>query len=238
MHTIIMVNFLVIIIYDTRMTIIHRYGDVFVSVTPDSYWVFQSNQYDSNLQCLQDPQCVISGKKRSSDERVLLTCAGLSTLFDGIIGREIPDRPESPDLLQHYTWQRDIILNPYVAMFFDPPLEELLNITMYFYREGSIRPPIITMCFSRSLNFTPCNTIELSERPRFGNGLVVWPVTLLTKATSVTYLRIDMEHELGGNDEWIFLSEIRVTERQQGRNISTVAWLLLISSRLLASSYH
>jgi len=208
--------------------------------------VFQSNQYDSNLQCLQDAQCVSisddDDDKRCSDERALLTCAVPSTLFDGIVGREIYlGDLQNVDLLRHYTWQRDIILNPYVAMSFDPPLVELSNVTMYFYQEGRLdieEPRVIRMCFSRSSNFTPCDPIELSDKPDIGNRVIVWPVTLLTNATSVTYLRIDMEHELGGNDEWIFLSEIRVTERQQGRNISTVAWLLLISSRLLASSYH
>jgi len=108
----------------------------------------------------------------------------------GIVGRDISERPENTDLLQHYTWQQDIIPNPYVAMTFNPPLVELPTVTMYFYQEGrlDIRAPLISMCFSRSLNFTPCNPIELSERPRFDNGVVVWPVTLLTKATSVTYV--------------------------------------------------
>jgi len=144
-----------------------------------------------------------------------------STLFDGIVGRRIED-PESVDLLQHYTWHQNIVRDPYVAMTFDPPLVELSNVTMYFYREGSLNieePRSIRMCFSRSLNFTPCDTIELSDKPGLYNGVFVWPVTLLTNATSVTYLRIDMEHEPGGNNDWIFLSEIRVAGRQQGKYI-------------------
>jgi len=185
--------------------------------------VFQANEYDEDLRCLQDSQCVpIGDKKRSSNQRVLLTCAVPSTLFDGIVGRTIQNSPQSVDLLRHYTWQRSIVLNPYVAMTFDPPLVELSNVTMYFYREGRLdirEPRIIRMCFSRSLNFAACDTIELLDKPGFVNGVVVWPVTLLTKATSVIYLRIDMEHEPGGNNDWIFLSEIRVAERQQGKYV-------------------
>jgi len=153
---------------------------------------------------------------------VLLACAGFSTLFDGIVGRKIEEDPESVDMLRHYTWHRDIILNPYVAMTFDPPLVELPNVTMYFYQNIRLdirEPHSVRMCFSRSLNFTPCNTIELSDKPDIDNGVVVWPVTLLTNATSVTYLRIDMEHDRDSNDKWIFLSEIRVAERQQGIEI-------------------
>ena len=102
-------------------------------------------------------------------------------------------------------------------MSFDPPLVELPNITLYFYRRDDIRAPLITMCFSRFLNYTPCDNIELSERPRTRDGVVVWPVTLPTDVTSVTFLRIDMEHEDDDEeDDYIFLSEIRVAERLQG----------------------
>ena len=74
------------------------------------------------------------------------------------------------------------------------------------------------MCYSRSLNYTPCNSIELPERPRLHDGVNEWSVTLLTDVTSVTYLRIDMQHEDDDDDEeeYIFLSEIRVAERLQG----------------------
>ena len=196
---------------------------------PNSYWIFQSNQYDSNLQCLQDPQCVTvipteedddDDGKRGVVNQVLLQCVGPSSaLFDGVIGREIPGIPENTDLLRYYTWHQLITPNPYVAMSFDPPLVGLPNITMYFYRNRilDIRVPFITMCFSRSLDFNPCNNIELSERPRLRSGVIVWPVTLFTNATSVTYLRIDMQHDNDRNiDDFIFLSEVRIAERLQG----------------------
>lgn len=196
-------------------------------VVPNSYWIFQSNQYDDSLQCLQDPQCstVIStestddDRKRGSESQVLLQCAGPSSaLFDGVIGREIPGIPENTDSLQHYTWHQEFTSNPYVAMSFDPPLVELPNVTMYLYRSGilDIRVPFITMCFSRSLNFNPCNNIELPERPRLSNGVVIWPVTLLTNATSVTYLRIDMQYDNDDINDFIFFSELRIAERLQG----------------------
>ena len=195
---------------------------------PNSYWIFQSNQYDSNLQCLQDPQCVTvipteededDDGKRGIVNQVLLQCVGPSSaLFDGVIGREIQGMPENTDLLQHYTWHQLITPNPYVAMSFDPPLIGLPNITMYFYRNGilDICVPFITMCFSRSSDFNPCNNIELSERPRLRNGVIVWPVTLLTNATSITYLRIDMQYDDDDIDDFIFLSEVRIAERLQG----------------------
>ena len=94
---------------------------------------------------------------------------------------------------------------------------EIPYITLYFYRRGDVQVPFITMCYSRSLNHTPCNSIELSERPRVRDGVVVWPVTLPTDVTSVTYLRIDIQHEDDDEEEeYIFLSEIRVAERLQG----------------------
>ena len=207
-------------------------SNIFVLVVPDTILVIQSNQYDSNLQCLEDPQCstVASSsdddddKKRSSGDQALLICPGPSSpLFDGVIGRDIGgggNVPQDTDLLRHYTWQQGITPNPYVAMFFDSPLVEVPNITMYFYHEGrlDIQPPFISMCFSRSLNFSPCNTIQLPSRPGgLNNRVLVWPITLLTNATSVTYLRIDMWHEDDDDsDEFIFLSEIRVAERLQG----------------------
>ena len=199
----------------------------FALVVPDIYSIFESNQFDSNFQCLQDPQCSRvafslpqeddDDKKRSSGEQTLLSCAGPnSTLFDGVIGRDLGNTNdfEQADFLQHYTWQQNITPEPRIEMSFNVPLVEVPNITMYFYREGNVRVPDISMCFSRTLNF--CNDIELpnsGDRPGgLQNGLVVWPITLLTNATSVTYLRIDMQYER----EFIFLSEIRIAERLQG----------------------
>ena len=191
---------------------------------PDNYSIFQSNQFDSNFQCLQDPQCrrVVSqdDKRRSSGEQRLLSCAGPnSTLFDGVIGRRDITRVrdfEQADFLQHYTWQQDITPNPTIEMSFNVPLVEVPNITMYFFREGRVRVPRISMCFSRTLNFSPCNDIVLSERPTIINGLVVWPIPLLTNATSVTYLRIAIQYDRNDTNEFTFLSEIRVAERLQG----------------------
>ena len=202
----------------------------FALAVPDSILVFQSNQYDSNLPCLDDPQCtrlasISEEDKRSSEGQALLVCPGLSSpLFDGIIGRDIGgggSRPEEIDLLRHYTWQQGITPNPYVGMSFDPPLEEVPNVTMYFYHEGrlDIQPPFISMCFSRSININPCTTIQLPSRPGgLDNRVLVWPIPLPPNITSVTYLRIDMRHESDDDsDEFIFLSEIRIAERLQGR---------------------
>ena len=183
---------------------------------PDLYWVLQSNAFDQNGQyVLRDPHCNNAAVDGGSEGGTLLTCAGPSSvLFDGVIGQ---DRPQRTELLQYYTWQQEFTPRPYVSMSFDPPLVELSNITLYFYQRGSVRAPLITICFSRFLNYTPCNNIELSVRPRIRDGVVVWPVTLPTDVTSVTFLRIDMQHE-NDDDEggYIFLSEIRVAERLQG----------------------
>ena len=190
-----------------------------VSAVPDSYCIFQSNVFSEEQYVLRDPQCnVTTGDgKRDSEGGVLLTCMGPSSaLFDGVIGQ---DRPERMELLlkQYYTWQQEYTPRPYVSMSFNPPLVEISNITLYFYRRGPVRAPYITMCFSRSLSYTPCNSIELPERPQIENGVVVWPVTLSTNVTSVTYMRIDMQHEdEDDDDDYIFLSEIRVAERLQG----------------------
>ena len=61
---------------------------IFVSVVPDVIWVFQSNECDQAVGCLQDDQCnVTANGKRSSEAEILLTCAGPpSSLFDGVIG--------------------------------------------------------------------------------------------------------------------------------------------------------
>ena len=173
------------------------------------YWVYQSNVFDEEQYLLRDPQC------NDTEGGTLLTCMGPSSvLFDGVIGQ---DRPQRMELLQYYTWRQEFTPRLYVSMSFDPPLVEIPNITLYFYRRGDVRAPFITMCYSRSLNYTPCNSIELPERPRLHDGVNEWSVTLLTDVTSVTYLRIDMQHEDDEEEEeYIFLSEIRVAERLQG----------------------
>ena len=194
---------------------------------PDSYLIFESNQFDSNFQCLQDPQCSRfalpqdDDKKRNSGDQTLLTCTGPnSTLFNGVVGRNLrrTDDFEQGDFLRHYTWQQDITSNPTIEMFFNVPLVEVPNITMYFYREGQVRVPRISMCFSRTLSFSPCDDIELPNGPgRLGMiRLVVWPISLLTNVTSVTYLRINIFYDSDEEDEFIFLSEIRIAERLQG----------------------
>ena len=183
---------------------------------PDLYWVLQSNEYDDNEQyVLRDPHCSNAAVDGGSESGTLLTCTGPSSvLFDGVIGQ---DRPQRTELLQYYTWQQEFTPRPYISMSFDPPLTELSNITLYFYQRGSVRAPLITMCFSRLLNYTPCNDIELSERQRIRDGVVVWPVTLPTDVTSVTFLRIHMQQEDDDEeDDYIFLSEITVAERLQG----------------------
>ena len=121
-------------------------------------------------------------------------------------------------MLRHYTWQQEITPSPYVAMSFNRPLKEIFNITMHFYREGrlDIRQPSITMCFSTSLDFDSCNDIELPQLPRPSNGVVVLSMTLPRNITSVRHLRIDMEYD---REIWIFLSEIRVSERLRGTAI-------------------
>ena len=191
---------------------------------PDSYTIYESNQY-SNFQCLQDPQCsrVVfpqDDKKRNSGDQTLLSCVGPnSTLFDGVVGRNLrrTDDFEEEDFLRHYIWQQDITPNPSIEMSFNIPLVEVPNITMYFYREGRVRVPRITMCFSRTLNSFPCDDIVLPNRPGgLDNGLVVWPIPLLTNVTSVTYLRINTQYDRDDDNDFNFLSEIRIAERLQG----------------------
>ena len=205
----------------------------FVLVVPNTYWVFESNQYDSDLPYLEDSQCRLTasenGRKRNSEESpALLTCEGpSSTLFDGIIGRELEGgrsfSPEEVDLMRHYTWQQEYTPNPNVRMTFDPALVELPNVTMYFYREGQVRIPHITMCYSQTLDISTCtNNIELPPRPKTNNGVVEWPVMLLTNVTSVTYLEINMEYDHDDDNEFIFLSEIRIAKRLQGTNVYTI----------------
>ena len=111
---------------------------------PDFIWVLPSNQYDDDIEPIQDPQC--------TSNQGLLTCPGpLSILFDGVIGGPLSD---DEDLLQFYTWRQEFTSRPYVAMSFNPPLEEISNITLYFYHEGGdIQATIsLSMCFSRSLD--------------------------------------------------------------------------------------
>ena len=148
----------------------------------------------------------------------MLTCPGSpSILFDGLIGEQSDDE----DLQQFYTWQQEFTPLPYVAMSFDPPLEEL---SKYFYYEGgNIRAEIyLSMCLSRSLDYNPCHDIEVSDIPNPDIGVVVHSVMLPTNTTSVTHLRIDMELLPPHNEDprnYIFLSEIRVAERLQGSDV-------------------
>ena len=130
-----------------------------------------------------------------------------STLFDGIIGTQIS---QDEDLLQYYTWQQAVTPRPYVAMFFDPPLEEIHNITLYFYRQIIIRVPFISVCISRLPDHTPCEKTEFEERSELHSTMDVRLMKLLTNATSVTYLRIDMQYDRDDEGVFIFLSEIRV----------------------------
>ena len=157
-------------------------------------------------------------RKRSSGEQRLLACTGSNTaLFDGVIGRDI-DRGdfEQTDISRHYIWQQEITPSPSIEMSFNMPLEELLNVTLYFFRVGPIRVPHVRMCFSRNLNANPCNRINLTDRPdNFDNGVVEWPMTILTNATSVRNLRIDFQYDRN-EDDFIFLSEVRIAERLQG----------------------
>ena len=151
---------------------------------PDFIWVLPSNQYDDDIEPIQDPQC--------TSNQGLLTCPGpLSILFDGIIGEQSDDEY----LPQFYTWRQEFTSRPYVAMSFDPPLEKLSSITLYYYHEGGdIQATIsLRMCFSRSLDFNPCHDIEVPDIPDPDDGVVAYSVMLPTNTTSVTYLRIDME---------------------------------------------
>ena len=204
---------------------------IFVSVVPELIWVFQSNEYDENVGFLQDDQCSVTPNgTTSSGTEILLTCAGPnSTLFDGVIGTT--NEPEGAELLQYYTWRREFTPRPYVAMSFDPPLVEIPNITLYFYHAGGqIQAGVsLSMCFSRSPDYSPCNRIEVPYLTDPDKGVVVHPVMLPTNATSVTYLRIDMELLPPHDDhrqDYIFLSEIRVAERLQGMVISMYINLL------------
>ena len=158
-------------------------------------------------------------------DQTLLSCGGPnSTLFDGVIGRRGISRArefEQADFLQYYTWQQNIIPEPRIEMSFNVPLVEIPNITMYFFR-GRVRVPLISMCFSRTLNSVLCNDINLpnsGDRPEgLENGLVVWPIQLLTNVTSVTYLKIDMQYDRNDIPMSLLSSagEIRITERLQG----------------------
>ena len=187
------------------------HNDVCILAVPAFIWVLPSNQYDDDVVPIQDPQCI--------GTTAFLTCPGPpSILFDGVIGES---SISIDDLLQFYTWRQEFTPRPYIATSFDPPLEELSNITLYFYHEGGdIQAAIsLSMCFSRSLDFNPCHDIEVPDIPDPERGVVVYSVMLPANTTSVTYLRIDMEllppHN-GHPQDHIFLSEIRVAERLQG----------------------
>jgi len=194
-------------------------------VSPNSYWLYQSNQYDSNLQHLRDGQCRVVGEVTNAsaiDNLVLLGCTQPSVLFDGIVGTKIPSNPRPVDLLIHYTWQARVGPNPFVGMTFDPPLEKLTGVTLYMYREGAlnIQIPLIIMCTSSSPTFVPCTDVTLPSRPSFGNGVVVYDILLPTPPSSVIFLSITFEHQLGLDSDfemaqWIFLSDVQVSGLQQ-----------------------
>ena len=99
---------------------------------------------------------------------------------------------------------------PYVVMSFNPPLEEIHNIILYFYQQLIIRVPFISVCISRSPDDTPCDKIEFVESIELHSTMEVRLMKPLTASTSVTYLRIDMQYDRDDDDVFIFLSEIRI----------------------------
>jgi len=156
-------------------------------------------------------------------ESTLLRCTQPSALFDGKIGRKSPILPENDDLLNYYTWQKEITPNPFVAMKFVKPLVELTNITLYFYKQANfkINLPFVSLCVSTS-NGSTTRCISVVG-PRFTDGVVAWPIVLLTPAKSVTFLEISFQYQLESTHQWIFLSEVRVGERvKQGNMQRTV----------------
>ena len=205
-----------------------------ILVVPDSYTIYQSNQYDSNFQCLQDDHCrAISptdDSKRSSGEQRLLTCEGPnSTLFDGIAGRDTLDNVfnfEQTDFSQHYTWQQAITPRPDIEMIFVVPLVELSSVTLNFFSQGEgarVNIPHVSICFSSNLNFSTCNNITfLAGLSATGNGVVERQMTSPVNVTSVTYLRIIFQYDGINDDEFIFLSEIRIAEILQGSYIFVI----------------
>jgi len=194
-------------------------------VVPDAYWVFKSNKYESNLPYLQDQKCIsvqnighfIDNDMNTSkrDSSVLLRCAQPSALFDGEIGRDIPLLPEASDLLKHYTWKKAITPNPFVAMEFISPLTELTSITLFFYNDGNfnIHLPHVSLCVSTSRDIKQCSKVALLLRPSSRIGVVAWPVTL-TPVKSVTFLNISFQYVHESIHQWIFLSEVRVSDRK------------------------
>jgi len=193
-------------------------------VLPNSYWLYQSNEYDSNLPRLQDSQCNVATRVDNDNrgELVLLRCSQPSALFDGIIGREISSRGnyQAQDLLAHYTWKAEMVPRPFVAMTFNPPLEELTDVTLYLNREGrlDVRAPFISICVSSSTSFTPCTEVLMRTRPDdLNNGVLIYEFTFQSPTTPILFLNITFEHERGldDSDEWIFLSEVSVNRRQQ-----------------------
>ena len=154
------------------------HNDVYILVVPAFIWVLPSNQYDDDVEPTRDPQC--------TGIQVVLTCPGSpSILFDDVIGGPLSD---DEDLLQFYTWQQQFTPRPYVAMSLDPPLEELSNITLYFYHQGGDIQAMISlsMCFSRSLDYNPCHDIEVPDIPDPDDGVVVYSVT--TNTTSCSHI--------------------------------------------------
>ena len=197
-------------------------------MAPDAYWLFKSNRYNSSLSYLQDHQCITvqsvdignaindSEGQSIGGESTLLRCTQPSALFDGKIGRKIPILPENDGLLKHYTWKKEITPNPIVAMKFVKPLVELTNITLYFYKKASMKVhlPYVKLCVSNSSDLiTRCIQVEFPPRTWFTDGVVAWPITLLTPVKSVIFLEISFQYQLESIHQWIFLSEVRVGER-------------------------
>ena len=203
-------------------------------MAPDAYWLFKSNRYDGSLSYLQDHRCISvqsvdignaindSEGQSTGGESALLRCTQPSALFDGKVGRKIPILPENGDLLKHYTWLKEITPNPFIAMKFAKPLVELTNITLYFYKQANfkINLPFVSLCVSTSSDLTTrCISVV---GPRFTDGVVAWPIILLTPAKSVTFLEISFQYQLESIHQWIFLSEVRVGERViQGNMLHT-----------------
>ena len=203
------------------------HSNVFTLAVPNLIWVSTSNQYDDDIEPIQNPGC-----RKINQSQGLLQCDGsTSILFDGVTGGALSD---DEDLLQYYTWRQELTPRPSVAMNFNPPLEEMPSITLYLYHTGGdIQGSIatnITTCFLRS-PAADYNTTEVLQLSDPSIGVVVRPVMLPANTTSVKYLRIDMEllppHDKHLQD-YIFLSEIRVAERLQGSDVYIIGCITVM----------
>ena len=133
---------------------------VFTLVVPSLIFVSTSNQYADDIEPVQNFGC---GKINQNEGQ--LKCNGsTSILFDGAIGGPPLD---DKDLLQYYMWKQELTPRPCVGMYFVPPLEEIPNITLYFYHTGDdIQGSMainIMMCFLRPPLDSDCNTIEVPQ---------------------------------------------------------------------------